>query len=102
MTDTATTPASAPDGSGKDDDRVREVVVDMIVEMAPSADAIPDLSAKLIDDLGYHSLALLELAFSLEDEFDLEPLDEETAREIVTVRDVQNIVIRMLAERHGA
>ncbi len=53
--------------------------------------------ARLIEDLGYHSLALLELAFALEDEFGLPPLDEETARKIRTVRDVEDLVAQRLS-----
>lgn len=58
---------------------------------------------RLIDDLGYHSLALLELAYALEDEFGLPPLDEETARDILTVRDIEDLVAQRLsaAERRS-
>jgi acyl carrier protein len=54
--------------------------------------------ARLVDDLQYHSLALLELAFTLEDEFDLEPIDEKTAQQIVTMGDVEDYVIGKLRE----
>lgn len=41
----------------------------------------------------------MEVAFALEDEFDLEPIDEETARKITTVGNVQDLVLEKLAER---
>jgi acyl carrier protein len=39
-------------------------------------------NALLVEDLEYHSLALLEIASALEDEFDLRPIDEKTARQM--------------------
>lgn len=74
----------------------------IIRELAPVQDVELLPTSRLVDDLGYHSLALLELAFTLEDEFDLDPLDEETARKIVTVQDVADLVNRSISERAGA
>ena len=65
--------------------------------MQPTYSCGPD--DDLVANLGFHSLALLELAFTLEDEYDLQPIDEQTARGIRTVRDVEDTVVRMLAER---
>jgi len=81
-------------------DRAREkqaVIRKMISQFAPRNvdDLTPDTG--LIDDLGYHSLALLELAYALEDEFGLPPLDEETARDILTVRDIEGLVAQRLS-----
>lgn len=86
----------------KSEDDIRVLVRDMIADLAPESGAETTADKLLIEDLGYHSLALLELAFTLEDEFDLEPLDEETARRIVTVADVEDIVIRLLSEQGKA
>ena len=72
--------------------RVRAIVI----ELAPNRDeSLPD-SATLVEDFGYHSLALLELAFAIEDEFDLMSIDEETARGIRTLKDVQDHVVNEL------
>lgn len=84
---------------GRSEADVRASVRDVIRELAPGAEGEPPQDATLIEGLGYHSLALLELAFTLEDEFDLEPIDEETARRIRTVRDVENHVVRELSVR---
>jgi acyl carrier protein len=76
----------------------QQIVIRRIVsQLAPAnVDGLtPD--ARLIEDLGYHSLALLELAFALEDEFSLPPLDEQTARKIRTVRDVEDLVAERLS-----
>jgi acyl carrier protein len=75
------------------------LVRQIIGELAPSRDAAagaPLDDAHLIESLQYNSLALLELAFALEDEFDLPTIDEATARKITTVRDVAEHVVREL------
>lgn len=74
---------------------IREIVVAMAPDQARSAMTDPSL----VDDLGYHSLALLELAFALEDEYQLPPIDQERAFAIVTARDVEDYVIDQLIER---
>src|SRR5690348_1585425 len=72
------------------EDELRNAVRKIIIELAPSTDGPQPDSARLVEDLAYHSLALLELAFALEDEFDLQPIDEPTARKIQTIADVLN------------
>jgi len=74
------------------EESLRNAVLKIIIELAPGVTGGAPLEARLVDDLGYHSLALLELAFALEDEFDLQPLDEATARKIMTINDVLNHV----------
>src|SRR5438034_10512376 len=76
---------------------VREFVRNLILELAPSADGRSVDNPRLVEDLGYHSLALMELAFALEDEFRLTTIDEETARKIVTIADVEHHVLTELA-----
>ncbi|MBB6347776.1 phosphopantetheine-binding protein [Nonomuraea muscovyensis] len=71
----------------------------VVLELAPNGDESAAPDAHLVDDLGFHSLALLELAFTLEDEFDLPPIDEATARQITTILAVENHVVRELTER---
>lgn len=71
----------------------------IVVELSPEKPAMVEGSHRLIEDMGYHSLALLELAFALEDEFELAPIDEQTARGILTVADVEGLVMGQLRER---
>jgi acyl carrier protein len=61
--------------------------------MAPNP--MPTLSedTRLVDDLGYHSLALLELAFALEEEFGLPAMDAGQAQGIITMLDVEQYVL---------
>jgi acyl carrier protein len=70
---------------------VRDIIHEIISDLSPSQGK-PASELRLIEDLGYHSLSLLEMAFSLEDEFDLPTIDEETARNILTVRLVEEHV----------
>jgi acyl carrier protein len=69
--------------------RIREIVMTMAPER-PGSSVSADNA--LINDLGFHSLALIELAFALEDEFDLDAIDESSASEIVTVGDIEDYV----------
>lgn len=60
---------------------------------------MPTPGMVLIEDLGCHSLALREMAFTFEDEFDLDSNDEKTALQITTVDAAQGLVAKMLAEQ---
>lgn len=78
---------------------VRELVRGIVLELAPSPPESAELDARLGEDLGYQSLALTELAFTLEDAFDLAPIDEPTARKITTLGAVIDHVVAELAGR---
>lgn len=78
---------------------VRELIKQLVFELAPTKEQVTKDNPDLVADLEYHSLAVLELAFSIEDEFDLEPLDEETAKTIPTLYDVQDYVVGRLIAR---
>jgi acyl carrier protein len=85
---------------GRSEEEVRSYVAEIVLELATNQDELPaEPGSRLVDDLGFHSLALLELAFTLEDEFDLPPIDETTAREITTVGSVAAHVIANLRSR---
>lgn len=76
----------------------RETIRGIVAELAPrQVDVVTD-DLRLVDDLEYTSLAVTELAFTLEDEFDLQPIDEAAARAIVTVGD---ICAHVEGERNG-
>ncbi len=84
------------------EEEVRAQCLSIVSEMAPNKDATAEADSQLIEDLGYHSLSLLELAFALEDEYDLPPIDEETGRTIKKVSDVQDYVVNGLGDRVSA
>jgi acyl carrier protein len=82
-----------------EEDKVRARVRDVIAHVAPGdvTEFTPD--ARLIDDLDYHSLALLELAFALEEEYGLPPIDDVIAAQITTVGDVEQYILSQLSEQ---
>lgn len=77
------------------EDEARAMVLEIVADVSPTK-AVPSREARLVEDLGYHSLALLELAFALEDEFSLPTIDEAAARAIRTVADVERHVLTRL------
>ena len=81
------------------EEETRELVREIVAELAPTKGQQIEDAARLIEDLGYHSLALMELAFALEDEFQLTPLDEQTAQQITTVQLIGDHVVNELRER---
>jgi acyl carrier protein len=78
----------------RSEEQMRGLIRDLIRELAPTPDGLAAENPRLVEDLGYHSLALLELAFTLEDEFGLDPIDQETAKTIVTAGDIEEYVMR--------
>ncbi|MFF5176444.1 phosphopantetheine-binding protein [Micromonospora sp. NPDC000316] len=84
------------------EEEIRAAVAAVISDMAPKDGVEVTTESHLIKDLGYHSLALMEVAFAIEDEFDLDPIDEDTARKITTVGAVQDLVVKRIEERDGA
>lgn len=73
-----------------------------VSEFAPTNSDGLTSDSRLVEDLGYHSLALLELAFALEDEFNLPPMDEETAQNIRTVQDVEDLIAAAVNSEQSA
>ena len=89
-------PGHRPDAlarAARDELSVRDFVRKLVYELAPGGNGSRIDEPRLVEDLAYHSLALMELAFALEDEFDLQAIDERTARRIVTLADVANHVV---------
>jgi acyl carrier protein len=79
------------------DQDVRARVRSIILQVAPNPDGVQaGGETLLVDHLEYHSLALLELGFTLEDEFDLPPLDQAQVQHITTVEEVEDLVLRLL------
>lgn len=75
------------------DSGLREIIWRIILEMAPAPSPTLSEHTRLVDDLGYHSLALLELAFALEEEFGLPAMDAGQAQSIITMLDVEKYVL---------
>lgn len=79
-----------------DTEKVRATVRATVVRLAPEPGAGCDESTRLVDDLAYDSLSLLELAFAVEEAFGLRPMDMQTATRIQTVADLEAYVLREL------
>ncbi len=78
---------------------IQSVIIQLIKDLCPGNAEKMTNKSHLANDLGYHSLALVELAFALEDKFDLEPIDQVTAKSIQTVGDIVNYVTGKVTER---
>lgn len=95
-------------------------MADTGIRTTVSADAVPDLLATLvgliapqqveqvsrdhalIDDLGFHSIALAELGFTVEDLFRFETLTPETAMSLHRVGDIVDLVTEHVADGSAA
>jgi acyl carrier protein len=58
-------------------------------------DSVADTD-RLIGDLGFHSLALVELAFVIEELFQLDPITPEQAMGIAAVGDIEHLILTAL------
>src|SRR5947209_11138966 len=74
--------------SAPPENQVRERVMSEVLRLAPRPLERVDAATDLEDELGFDSLALVELALALEQEFDMPPLSEGEAPETRTVRAV--------------
>ena len=70
----------------------------IVLEMAPFPPTQVTDDATLVDDLGYDSLGLIELATELEREFRLPSMAMEEARDVRTLSDVERFVVEHLAD----
>jgi acyl carrier protein len=70
----------------------------LILRMSPRTVASTAAEDRLVEDLGYDSLTLIELAVAIEDRFDLPAITEEEAMRIKTVGDLE----RFVASPHGS
>lgn len=84
-----------------EEEQVRARIRDLVASLSPAEapEVTPD--SRLVNDLEYQSLALLELAFALEEEYDLPPIDEAIASQIEMVRDIEEYVLSHLKERQA-
>jgi acyl carrier protein len=92
-------PITLLDVPTRTEQEVRAKIREIVLELAPHPQPEATGDVLLVEDLEYHSLALLELAFALEDEFDLPPIDEQSAREIRSAKDIEDYVLRELNDK---
>jgi acyl carrier protein len=79
------------------DGELREIVRETLREAAPVQVETCDRETSLVADLGYHSLAILEAIFALEEKIGMELIDYGGVDEIATVGDVEDYVVKLVA-----
>ena len=84
--------------SAVESDLVPAVVHEVVRLIAPHAPAQVTGQLRLIHDLGFHSLALAELGFTLEDLFGLDAVTPERAMTLREVGDIVALIEGALAE----
>jgi len=82
-------------------DNIRQKVRSLVERMASAPKGPVRSSERLIDDLGYDSLRLIDLAHSLESEFAMPPVNEREMMSVITVGDLEDLVVGRLAVRSG-
>ena len=80
-------------------DEITTGVRKIIGEMCPLGRREVGPDDRIMDDLGYDSMGIVELAVVLESEFALEPIEDEQAIDLVTVGDVETLVRHLAAAR---
>jgi acyl carrier protein len=85
-----------------DTENLREQVRTTIGGMSPLGTRAARSTDRLVEDLGYDSLAMIELSLQLESQFGLSELSQDDAEDITTVRDIEDLVERMSAGTEAA
>lgn len=80
------------DECSMDDGDISTRLISLIAEISPATELEPGESTRLIQDLMFDSISLLELAVAIESEFDLSALTEMGTANIVTVGDLVALV----------
>ncbi|MFD0689919.1 acyl carrier protein [Actinomadura fibrosa] len=74
--------------------RVRDLVGDLV----PAGARRVGPADRLVEDLGFDSVAVLELALALEVEFDLQEIDEARTVDLATVGDIEALIAKAVSE----
>lgn len=75
-------------------DQITSELLELVLDMAPERlpDGVDAEVANFVDDLGYHSVALVELGFAVEEHFGLEPITAEEVEDVQTTVDLAHFV----------
>ncbi len=71
---------------------LRAQVRAVVGEMSPLGSRSAESTDRLVEDLGYDSLAIIELSLQLESQFALKSIGQGAAADITTVGDVEQLV----------
>jgi acyl carrier protein len=75
-------------------DDIAERVRDLVGSLVPAGARVVGPDDRLVEDLGFDSVAVLELALALEVEFDLQEIDEEQTVDLATVADIETLIAK--------
>ncbi|MEU0383196.1 acyl carrier protein [Streptomyces chartreusis] len=84
-----------------DHEALIRLVCQVVRLMAPQQPRAVRPADRLVGDLGFHSLALVEMSFTLEGLFSLDEMAMEDARRIVRVQDIADLVREAIEEGAG-
>lgn len=85
-----------------DDEALRSKVRETVLKVAPNKPENFGRDTELVSELAYHSLAILEAIFAIEEEVGVELVDYGSAGEITTVGDVEDYVLRAVSESQAS
>lgn len=82
-----------------DREQIKQRVRALVAELAPSAHGQLQPNSRLVEDLSLDSVTILELVVTLEDEFDLPPLNPTDSFSITTLEHLEELVADLVMER---
>lgn len=77
-------------------EEVRARVLEIVSSMSPAGKPVALSSDRLVEDLGYDSLAIVELSLQIESVLGLTTLAQDDGADVVTVADIEDLVVRSL------
>ncbi|HEY0166635.1 MAG TPA: hypothetical protein VGB75_06290 [Jatrophihabitans sp.] len=75
-------------------EEVRARVLEIVGSMSPAGKRVATSSDRLVEDLGYDSLAIVELSLQIESVLGLTSLAQDDGADVVTVADIEDLVVR--------
>jgi acyl carrier protein len=78
-------------------DDIAAKVRELVGSLVPAGARHVGPADRLVEDLGFDSIAVLELALVLEVEFDLQEIDENQTVDLATVGDIETLIAKTVA-----
>jgi acyl carrier protein len=78
-------------------DDIAAKVRELVGSLVPAGARHVGPADRLVEDLGFDSIAVLELALALEVEFDLQEIDENQTVDLATVGDIETLIAKTVA-----
>lgn len=79
----------------------RKLLARLVCDHAPSPPATLHRGLLLVDQLGFDSIGLMELAVALEDELDVDLLQDPQAKGLRTVGQLEDLVVQAVEKQNG-